>query len=409
MHELSAARLNKFILFLALLALSLPSARANGLPDLTLPDGVGINIHFTSGHEQDLKMISDAGFKWVRMDFSWAATERQKGVYNWSDYDTFTTELQQHGLRAYYIFCYGNSLYEQNEASTNPVTHKADFVTASPQHAESIAAFARWAGAAAAHFRGRGVVWEIWNEPNISFWRPRPDVAQYSALALATAKAVRAADPQACIVAPACSGFNWKFLEAFFQSGALEYLDGVSVHPYRGGKPPETAGRDYARLRKLIARYAPAGKTIPIISGEWGYATVPKGVTQETQADYIARQQLSNLLNGVPLSIWYDWKNDGTDTNYSEDEFGTVGHDLTPKPAYFSIQTLTRELSGYNIAQRYDTGDTNDFVLMLTNAAGATKLAAWTLGTPHNVPFLKLKLELEPMPKYVSPSDKIAP
>jgi hypothetical protein len=44
------------------------------------------------------------------------------------------------------------------------------------------------------------------NEPNISFWKPKPDVQQYSTLALATAKAVREADPNATIIGPATSG-----------------------------------------------------------------------------------------------------------------------------------------------------------------------------------------------------------
>ncbi len=371
------------------------------LPKATLPAGVGVNIHFTTGHEQDLKMIADAGFKFVRMDFFWQKTEPQKGQYDWSDYDAFTTELAHHGLRPYYILDFSNPLYEQNVMSTNPVTHKVVYTPASPQHPESVAAYAQWAAAAADHFRGCGVVWELWNEPNLTFWKPGPNVSQYTTLALATAKAIRAADPDACIVGPTTSGFDWKFIEAVFKSGLLEYLSGVSVHPYRG-KPPETAAADYVKLRALIDQYAPAGKKIPIVSGEWGYATVPKWVTPKVQADYIVRQQLSNLLNGVPLSIWYDWKNDGQDPNYSEDNFGTVTYDLQPKPAYHAIQTLTRELSGYSIAQRYETGNTNDFVLVLTNMTGETKLAAWTIKKPHSVQYNStLNLNLNDIPQYV--------
>lgn len=374
---------------------------ADKFPERTIPAGVGVNIHFTTGHERDLKMIAAAGFKFVRMDFFWETTEPRKGEYNWSEFDAFSSELERHGLRPYYIFDYSNPLYEENIAGTNPITHQLEYTLASPRHPESIAAYARWAAAAAEHFHGRGVVWEIWNEPNISFWKPRPDVAQYCAMALATARAVRAADPQACIVGPTTSGFDWKFLEAVFKSGLLDYLDGVSVHPYRQ-KPPETAASDFARLRELIAQYAPPGKTIPIVSGEWGYSTSWKSVSPETQANYIARQQLSNLLNGVPLSIWYDWKNDGRDPADGEHNFGTVGYNLTPKPAYLAIQTMTRELSGYSISQRYDTGNTNDFVLVLTNAAGQSKLAAWTLKKPHSVEFnSRLNLDLTAMPRYV--------
>ena len=49
---------------------------------------------------------------------------------------------------------------------------------------------------------------------------------------------------------------------------------------------------------------------------------------------------------------------------------------------YVAMQTLTRELSGYQITRRYDTGNTNDFVLMLTNRSGESRLAAWTLVDP---------------------------
>ncbi len=177
---------------------------------------------------------------------------------------------------------------------------------ASPRHPESVAAFARWAAAAAVHFRGRHVLWEIYNEPNGDFWRPKPDAAKYTTLALATAKAIREAEPSAAIIAPAMSGFDWRYIESFLQSGVLEFLDGVSVDPYRSAnQPPETAALDYKRLRELIDRFAPESKRgkIPILSGEWGYASNTKGVSLETQAAFAVRQQLCNLLNGVPALL----------------------------------------------------------------------------------------------------------
>lgn len=381
----------------------LPCAQAGNLPEPVLPAGVGVNIHFITGHEQDLDMIAAAGFKIVRQDFFWTDIERKKGDYDWSEYDILTSNLEKHGLRPYYILDYSNPLYEGRGTSTNPITGAMEeHAVASPQHPESIAAYAQWAAAAAVHFRGRGVIWEIWNEPNGFFWKPKPDAAQYAALALATAKQISSADPHACIVAPACAGFNWKFLETVLQSGMLEYLDAVSMHPYRG-KAPETASKDYARLRELITRYAPPGKTIPILSGEWGYPSSTNGVPVQTQAAFIVRQQLSNLLNGVPLSIWYDWRNDGQDPGNREHNFGTVDFDMKPKPAYLAIQTLTRELSGFRIARRYQTTNEQDFVLVMTNSVSQTKLAAWTVGSPHRVIVdSKLEFDLDSMPKYQS-------
>src|SRR5262249_39175387 len=146
------------------------------------------------------------------------------------------------------------------------------------------------------------------------------------------------------LVAPATSEVPLGFLEACFAAGLLEHLDAVSVHPYRPYRqPPETAAEDYRKLRALIARHAPPGKKeLPILSGEWGYSAFDKGVTPDRQAAYLVRMQLANLLDGVPLSIWYDWKDDGPDPKEREHNFGIVARDLTPKPAYRAAQTLTR-------------------------------------------------------------------
>jgi hypothetical protein len=378
-------------LFRSLLSVLVVAAHAVGvaadLPPLVLPQGVGVNIHFHRGHEADLDLIAAAGIKFVRMDLGWAGIERERGRYDWSAYDELTANLEKRGLRAIYILDYSNPLYEEMVATRDPVSGQDHRDTASPQRPESVAAFARWAGEAARHFRGRRVIWEIWNEPNISFWKPKPDVRQYNALALATCQSVRAADPQATIIGPATSEVPLKFLEEFFASGVLAHLDAVSVHPYRHyAKTPETAAEDYGKLKDLIRRHAPAGKReLPIISGEWGYASHTRGVSLDTQAAFIVRQQLANLLAGVPLSIWYDWKNDGPDPAEREHNFGTVGPDLKPKPAYQAIRTMTSTLEGYRVEGRLDAGDAQDYVLQLTRRNGPKTLAAWTTREPHEL------------------------
>ncbi len=379
------------------------------IPEPILPAGVGVNIHFVTGHERDLDLIRDAGFKFIRMDFGWEAIEKQKGQYDWSAYDELLSNLEQRGLRALFILDYSHRLYEETVTSENPVTHRTHRATASPQHPESVAAFARWAAASARHYHGRHIIWEIWNEPNISFWNPKPDVQQYTTLALAACRAMREAEPGATIVGPASSTFPWAFLESLFKSGVLEYLDAVSVHPYREPhRPPETAAADYQKLRQLIERYAPAAKKdkLPILSGEWGYSTWTRGVSLEAQAAFAARQQLANLLNGVPLSIWYDWKNDGPDPNENEHNFGTVLPDLSPKPAYHAIQTLTRELSGYHLVRRLVRDDEKDYLLLFADARGRQNLAVWTLAEPHQV---ELMVKGAQKPTAVDSNGKEAP
>ena len=404
----------KRLLQIALLLIGTFKITAGELPELIIPRGVGINIHFVAGHEKDLDMIAGAGIKFIRMDFGWGGIERKKGEYNWADYEELTANLEKRGLRAIYILDYSNSLYEETVVSKNPLNGQEHRDTASPQHPESVTAYAKWAAAAAKHFSGRHIVWEIWNEPNISFWKPKPDVQQYNAMAAAALKAIREADPKATVVGPATSEIPVKFLEDFFASGALEYLDAVSVHPYRNYKKgPETAAEDYVKLRALIEKHAPANKkNLPILSGEWGYSTFTKGISVEKQAAFAARQQLANVLNGIPISIWYDWKNDGENPDEREENFGIVTYDLKPKPAYIALQTLTRELYGFKIDKRVLTENEADYVLLFTNG-GSRKVAAWTTGEPHTLSVKvqneTVELNLHESPIYLSIAERKKP
>jgi hypothetical protein len=272
---------------------------------------------------------------------------------------------------------YSNKLFEADRSVVTP---------------EGRAAFARWAAAAATHFKDRGILWEIWNEPNHRmFWTPQPEVEQYAALALAASQAIRAAAPGEAIIGPATSTIDLKFLEGCFQAGLLQWWDAVSVHPYRQSEP-ETVEAEYGKLRRLIARYAPAGRTIPIVSGEWGYSSVWKKFDDDKQGRMLARQWLVNLANEVPLSIWYDWHDDGRDPREAEHHFGTVAFPYhsgrspvyDPKPAYRAAQKLTTVLDGCRFVKRIDVGSSSDWVLLF-DKGGQPRLAAWTTAQPHQI------------------------
>ncbi len=349
------------------------SPGAGSVPGLVVPDGFGVNIHFT-GDPQDLDLIRDAGFRFVRMDLTWSGVERQEGIYDFekAGYDALTAGCKRRGIRIIYILDYSNRLYEQEQSVRTESGRKA---------------FAAFAEAAARRYAGHGILWEIWNEPNLrQFWSPQPGIDDYGRLVEEVAPVIRQADPSGTVVAPATSGIPFDWLETGFKKGLLTWIDVLSVHPYRS-QPPEAVAKDYERLRKLIGQYAPQGKQIPIISGEWGYSNInwnKAPLSDEQQASYLVRMFLTNLQQGIPVSIWYDWKNDGTDPNEREHNFGTVGHDLKPEPAYIAARTFSSTLAGYAIKRQLDTGNEEDFVLLLAKG-NQRALAMWTIATNHEV------------------------
>jgi len=90
-----------------LLSIVAPCQAAGSLPDLTIPNGFGVNIHFT-GAPRDLDLIHDGGFRVIRMDFSWSRIEQQKGVYDFekAGYDALTAGCVKRGIRLIYILDY---------------------------------------------------------------------------------------------------------------------------------------------------------------------------------------------------------------------------------------------------------------------------------------------------------------
>lgn len=352
---------------LAAASICLPGrAHAGALPGADIVDGFGIDVHFnwSAPDAPEWQRFTEGGFRLVRTDFLWQQIEKSAGVYDFSKFDHLLSLYDASHIRTIGILAYGNSLYDGGQPPRTDADRKA---------------FAAYAAALALHFKGRGVIWEIWNEPNShTFWKPTPNADDYALLAIAAAKAIRAADPDAIILAPASSHFSWQFYRAAFQHGLLHYVDAVSVHPYRDSAP-ETALSDYAMLRRLIGAYTVAGDPVrPIVCSEWGYSTYNGGVSPDRQAAYMARIWLTNVEAGVRGSIFYDWRNDGhSNPADPEQNFGTVATDLTPKPAYAMAQTLIRALDGYRFVHRLPAASLTDHSLLFRKGDALT-VVSWS-------------------------------
>jgi hypothetical protein len=329
-------------------------------PDLTAPNGWGVNIHFTDPGSGEIERLAGAGFKWIRMDFVWSRIETAKGIYDFSAYDRLMGRLKTVGIRPLFILDYGNDLYQKG----------------SPRSDEARAGFCRFVEASLRHFRRQGAIWEMWNEPNISFWQPTPNVDEYIALATAVGQTIRRTASDEWYIGPGVSTFDWAFLQKCIDSGLLKFWDAVSTHPYRGGEP-ESVIDDWRRLRQMIAAKSPPGKVIPMISSEWGYSDISEGIGVQRQGAFAVRQYLSNLTSGAPISILYDWKNDGNSKTDPESNFGAVSASLDPKPSYQKIQTINKALFGFVFKTRLAQDSDLDYACAFQRGK-EVKFAVWT-------------------------------
>jgi len=156
--------------------------------------------------------------------------------------------------------------------------------------------YEKWGGLVAAHAQhcleryGADEVdawlWELWNEPDIFYWRGTPE--QFYELYAVTAAAVRSVLPNAKVGGPAVTGGGVEFLRGFLQhtSDRGTPLDFVSFHtkgsaftPWRvygptGGPAPEQQNPsatkmlfEIRRMLRLMAEF-PEYHTLPAIVDE---------------------------------------------------------------------------------------------------------------------------------------------
>jgi len=354
---------------------------ASGLPQTNVPDGCGISFHETSLSSTELSLMQNSGFKVARIDLPWTSIEYSAGLYNFSSYDALVAQLTSIGVRPLLILDTNSPYYGSGAGPYNTTEQQG---------------FANFAAAAAAHYASSNVIWEIWNEPNLTTWQPTSDPTYwrwtdntntYISLLKVTVPAMLAANSNAVILGGVTSGVPQDYIEALLNSGALTGVSALSVHPYLSTNP-EVVTAEYDATRALIARYTPIGQTpLPIFSSEWGYSTT--NVSQQCQAAYLLRTYLVDLASGVNTSVFYDFVDNGTDSDPTnpnpENHYGVVTTADAAKPSYTAVQNFTTALNGYRFCHRMVGSSALDYKLLFAGPSDVA-IVEWTADDPTTDP-----------------------
>jgi hypothetical protein len=182
----------------------------------------------------DLDRIQDAGLTVVRLDVQWDQLEpTTKGSFNLAfaaQLDTVLDMAQARGLRPIIVLL-GTPAWARGGAGTSltPPTRLEDYGDA--------------LGFLAARYANRpGMVYEIWNEPNLAiFWNTPsgPNASHYAQLLRHAYTRIKLADPDATALGGSIAFNDTPFLTAMYQAGARGFFDGLAIHPYSQGRGPD--------------------------------------------------------------------------------------------------------------------------------------------------------------------------
>ncbi|MGA2427013.1 MAG: cellulase family glycosylhydrolase [Candidatus Acidiferrum sp.] len=361
-----------FVLFLSLMSLI-------GLAAGQQPFVVGVCTHFGQNKgdvQANLSLIQQMSVSAIRDEVFWQGVERQKGQYaipKNSEY--FVTTSVAKGLKPLLVLDYGNPLYDHGDKPTSD---------------EAIEGYARYAEFVVRHFQGQVSMYEIWNEWNGGVGKTTPGTPEaYVKLLKVVYPRLKAIDHNLVIIAGAVSGGGVRgpWLRQMLEAGALQASDAVSFHQYifssKGiGKLPETLEGNINRVEEMVRSFN-GNRDFPLYLTETGWPTNtgPSGTTLQEAGDLAAQTVL--LLRSIPAlkgMWWYDFQDDGPKADSTEDNFGLVHLDLTPKPAFFAVSAVMRWMEGAQFTSRLKTSDASIDGVEFQLPDGQQGLAIWRLG-----------------------------
>ena len=270
--------------------------------------------------DRDLKLVQDAGFRWVKQEIPWREVEgHAKGTWQWDIPDRLMDQIDAHNL---------NVIVRLGSQPAWAAAH-TELPAVSPP--DDLQDFYDYVFAVANRYQGRVEAYQVWNEPNLAReWGGHPpNPAEYVDMLKVGYQAVKAADPKAIVISAGLAPTtrndreampDLQFIQGMYDAGGRPYFDALGVHAAGFKSPPETdpamvsttpelnnndrasetlrrvySFRHVEDVRELMVRNGDAAKKVVVL--EFGWTIDPRpdspyhwhAVTPEQQDKYLQR------------------------------------------------------------------------------------------------------------------------
>jgi hypothetical protein len=278
-----------------------------------VPSGfVGVNIDGTLADGQPslppaMSTMVGTGVESVRVAFNWAnAQPTQAGPYDFSQTDLVVGDAARDGLTVLPVVLYTPGW----DARPNPTGTIAIPQDDAP-YAAYLTALVKRYGPNGTYWADNPTLpkrpireWQIWNEPNFTFyWPTRPFAPSYVALVKAAHTAIKQADPGAKIMLAGMPNDAWDYLQKIYNvPHAGRYFEVVAVHPYT--VLPSNVILFVQKMRAVMNRNGDAGKPIAITEMGWN-ASVGHKPSDDFCCQSTAARQAAKVKAVLPLLAQY--------------------------------------------------------------------------------------------------------
>lgn len=272
------------------------------------------------------QIVRLAGIPWVRERIAWHAVEEQPGKFDWKQYQTVADTLSAEGIHISQIWHDSPSWANDTKTNLALITDLRDIY--------------RFSKTASAQFANQIQAWEVWNEPDVSFWQGLAD--RFAGVQKAAYLGIKDGNPNALVLNGAlCIGVH-PFAHNLFENGIIPYMDRFNWHDYA---LPSTFPMQLREYRRNIAYANLANKPAWLTEAGLPLRKLDKtGIIldegQRDQCRWVPQSLIMSLVAGVDKTFYFVLP------HYLENgnQFGLLHPDLSPYPGFLALSACANIL-----------------------------------------------------------------
>lgn len=283
----------------------------------------------------ELDLLDELGADMLRDGGDWAAVEPARGQWAFEKMDRLVDDCLRRGIHIQALLAFSSRWGSTGDPNAK---NWLDWARAMPQ----LEPWLEYVRTIVKRYAGKIGEWEVWNEPDHSFWLGTPD--DYALLFSKSAEAVAAASPDARVLNGGYT-FLMSDSDVALRRAMKEKADRAhwaifAYHDYM------TLGEMTARAPTVAAYLKESGlEALPVWINEGGCHTLAADGERRQALELVRKMAMAPSI-GVQAYFWYDLRDDGADGSDVEHRFGLSDFYARPKPAYAAYRNLIGELAG---------------------------------------------------------------
>ncbi|MBP7494630.1 MAG: hypothetical protein KA771_03980 [Spirochaetales bacterium] len=243
--------------------------------------------------EEENTLLNELGVAWIRNTFRWDTIQIRPEQWDFQRWDRYVENAEKTGKKILAVLGYDTAwIYGENRTKT-----RRRYI-----EPENIPYFLQYVEVVVRRYRGKIGAYEIWNEPNWTFWKGSNE--DFFQLCTAAARRIKEVAPESYVVIGSFLRVPDSFIQGLFQAGAFSYADGVSFHPY--ALDSDGVVGQYDKLVRILKEEGFQGD---VWVTEVGYPTGGLYITRVSEGEFPARviKTLVGLLTrGARVVFWYE-------------------------------------------------------------------------------------------------------